>query len=82
MSDEFVVTWSKSHDCEKATKLKKIFHLFLRLISNVKTSGRFFQIFQAFSENLNFTNLNATSRRIWSNYVKLLRHKAKSCQVI
>ena len=38
---------------EKVTKFEKISHLFL-LIS-VKTSGKFFQIFVAFSEKLNFT---------------------------
>jgi len=31
-------------------------HLFL--LSSVKTSGRFFQIFVAFSEKLDFTQLN------------------------
>ena len=36
-------------------KIGKDFSLFWRLLSNVKTNGRFFQICEAFSENLNFT---------------------------
>ena len=38
---------------EGHTIWKKVSHLFW--LSNIKTSGRFFQIFVAFSENLNFT---------------------------
>ena len=41
--------------CEKATKFEKISHLFWHLLSSVKTSGNFFHIFVAFSENLNFS---------------------------
>ena len=47
---------------EKAKKFEKISHLFwhscltkqLFLLSSIKTSGKFFQIFVAFSEKLNF----------------------------
>ena len=35
-------------------KIWKIPHLYWRLLSLVKTSGRFFQFFVFFSENLNF----------------------------
>ena len=42
--------------CEKATKFKKKYPACFVLLSNVKTSGRIFQIFLAFSENLNFNN--------------------------
>ena len=40
--------------CEKATKFEKNIPLVFFSLSNVKTSGRIFQIFVAFSENLNF----------------------------
>ena len=40
--------------CEKVTIFEKISHFFWSLLSNVKTRGRFFQVFMAFSENLNF----------------------------
>ena len=43
--------------CEKVTIFEKISHFFWSLLINVKTSGRFFQVFMAFSENLNFTFL-------------------------
>ena len=49
-----VCTLLKLRHCEKATKFEKISHLFWHPLSNVKTSGRSFQIFVAFSENLNF----------------------------
>ena len=42
---------------EKAKKFEKISHLVDKtgfLLGSVKTSGRFFQIFVAFSEKLNF----------------------------
>ena len=42
----------KLRQYEKATKFEKISHLFL--LSSVKTSGRFFQNFVAFSEKLDF----------------------------
>ena len=38
---------------------KKISHLFWGLLSSVKTNGIFFQIFVAFSENLNFAILRS-----------------------
>ena len=42
--------------CEKATNLKKIFHLILTVVlSKVKTKQKIFQLFVAFSENLNFS---------------------------
>ena len=45
---------NKFRYCEKATKFEKTFHIFWRLLSNAKTSGRYLHIFVAFSENLNF----------------------------
>ena len=42
--------------CEKATKFEKKYPACFVLLSKVKTSGRIFQIFVAFSENLNFNN--------------------------
>ena len=51
----------KFRQYEKATKFEKISHLFwqkhLFLLSSVKTSGRFFRIFVAFSEKVDFKNL-------------------------
>ena len=44
----------KSRCCEKGKKFEKISHLFWHLLSIVKISGRFLQIFVAFSENLKF----------------------------
>ena len=51
----------KLRHCEKATKFEKISHQFwpakqLFLLSSIKTSGRFFQIFVALSEKLDFTS--------------------------
>ena len=37
-----------------APKFQKISYLFWNLLNNIKTSGRFLQIWVAFSENLNF----------------------------
>ena len=48
---------------EKATKFEKnlppLLTKQLLLLSSVKTSGRFFQIFEAFSEKLNFKDCYA-----------------------
>ena len=46
----------KLRQYEKATKFEKISHLFL--LSSVKTSGVFFQIFVVISEELNFKDSN------------------------
>ena len=56
---------------EKATKFKKISHLFL--LSSVKTSGRFFQIFVGFSEKLNF-NSNSSLYLFLSVFVSALNN--------
>ena len=57
------IFWNvKLRYCEKVTKLEKISHLFwqkkLFLLSSVKTSGRFFQIFVAFSWRQKFKELS------------------------
>jgi hypothetical protein len=62
--DNIFILWTrltelKLRHCEKAKKFEKISHLFWPLLSNVKTSGRFFQIFVAFLDNLNFTEVMA-----------------------
>ena len=41
---------------EEMHQFEAIFKMFWRLLSNVKTYGRFFQIFVTFSENLNFSS--------------------------
>ena len=52
---------------EKATKFKKnlppVLTKQLFLLSSVETSGRFFQIFVAFSEKLNFTEIKSLAER-------------------
>ena len=54
LPQNFSFIWStggpliKLRHCEKATKFEKISHLFWHSLSNVKTSGRFSQIFVAF----------------------------------
>ena len=53
----FEINWPlKLRHYEKVTKFVLTIQLFL--LSNVKTSGRFFQIFVAFLEKLNFNNDN------------------------
>ena len=58
-TNETAVEQVKLRRCEKATKLEKnlppVLTKQLFLLSSVKTSGRFFQIFVAFSEKLDFT---------------------------
>ena len=58
---------------EKAIKFKKISQLFWCLLSSIKTSGRFFQIFVAFSEKLNFNERqNENLMTIWQLLVDYL----------
>ena len=54
------VLFQSSNIMRRPQNLRKISHLFWYLLNNVKSSGIFFQIFVAFSENLKFKfqNLN------------------------
>ena len=59
---------------EKATKFEKnlppVLTKQLFLLSSVKTSGRFFQIFVAFSEKLNYTTICIAEIEIFFPYLK------------
>ena len=58
--------------CEKATKIwKKIFQFYLTLIVNSKKFKRFLQNFVAFSEYLNFTDLEAWLKCLARKKVKV-----------
>ena len=50
---------------------KKISHLFWHLISSVKTSGWFFQLFVAFPVNLNFMN-NQSQRSLTKFFISYI----------
>ena len=57
----FYNSWNvqvKFRYCEKTTKFGKISHLFLKLLSNVKTKWKIFSNFYAFSEYLDFKRKN------------------------
>ena len=56
--DFSLILWLKLRHYEMATKFEEISHLFWHLLSNVKTSGRFFSNFWAFSDNLSVISRN------------------------
>ena len=72
----FYNSWNvqvKFRYCEKTTKFGKISHLFLKLLSNVKKSGKYFQIFMP-SQNIWTLNVKTESRINQENKYFLIRN--------